>query len=154
MSFLCLKYVCECMTMCQCGNLFATTQEKYIGPNPRSIRKHCKPRIIVPHQLLQEKNPWQQNHDKARDASRSATKKGSTFRYGIGGSETKFIEHLNWHTIGPTTGSSTSTVSRTSTSDMMHLIGREHDTPVRSICEVWTRSNKQDHYVSVLDTKK
>ena len=75
MSFLCLKYVCECMTICQCGNLFATTQEKYIGPNPRSIRKHCKPRIIVPHQLLQEKNPWQQNHDKARDASRSATKK-------------------------------------------------------------------------------
>ena len=53
MSFLCLKYVCECMTICQCGNLFATTQEKYIGP----IRKHCKPRIIVPHQLLQEKIP-------------------------------------------------------------------------------------------------
>ena len=42
---------------------------------------------------------------------------------------TRFIEHLTWHTIGPTSGSSTSTLSHTTTSAMMHLIGRQRHDP-------------------------
>ena len=99
--------------------------------------------------------PWQQDLHKTRDALRSATKMDKyTSRCGIGGKMTKSNEQLNWHTIGPTSGSSTSTLSRTSTPVMKHLIGSEQDTTTWSTREAWTLIDKQDHCASVLDKKK
>ena len=49
-------------------------------------------------------------------------------RYWICGRMTKFIEHRNQYTIGQMSGSSTLTLSRTLTSAMMHILGREHFT--------------------------
>ena len=90
------------------------------APHYRTARKKCGP------------NPWQQDHRKARDAKRGATKKDKyTSMWDRWQNDEVFIEHLNKHTIAQMSGSSTSTLSRTSTSAMMHLIGRGHDVTIQ-----------------------
>ena len=62
---------------CKCGKLLRPSKnvlEKH--------SKHCKPLLFVLHQLFRIKcgqNPWQQDHHRARDALRGATKKEKVY---------------------------------------------------------------------------
>ena len=73
--------------------------------------KHWKPSTIVLHQPSQEERnvvriPGNKTIMKPEIRLYVQRRKTSTLRYGIGGRETKSIEHLNSHIIGPTSGSS------------------------------------------------
>ena len=144
----CLKYVFEGMTVCPCGELLRpnkSTLDRIRAAFEALKAPYYRAAPIISRGKKCGHNPWQQDHHKARDALRRCNeKRTSTLRYGIGGKETKSSEHLNWHTLGSTSGSSTSTISRTSTSAMIHFIGGEHDTTTWSK-PAKTLTNNKDH---------
>ena len=148
----CLTYISKGTTSCKCGKQYDPINVRWTGFEKHP--KHWKPLIIVLHERNEVLILGNKTIIKPETQKEVQRKRTSVLRYGIGGGMTKFIEHLNLHTIAQMSGSSTSTLSRTSTLAMMHLIGRGHDITIWFIFEASTWTSKPDHCANALDTKK
>ena len=128
----CFKHVAEGLNMCQCGvwlrpnqstlerirTAFAALKTPFYGAS-----------TVISRVKNSGHNPWQQDHHKAMDAKRGALKrcKHTSLMDRWQNDEVYRESHLNWHTVGLTSGSSTSTTTPRLTSFIMHLTDSDYD---------------------------
>ena len=119
----CTTCVLEGTTTCQCGKLRRPNESAW--DRIREAFEALKAPYYRTAPIISKGNKfgpdlWQKKTIiKPETYQEVQRKRTNTFRYEIGGRTTMFIEHLNKHTIGQVSGSSTSILSRTSTSAMI-----------------------------------
>ena len=92
-------------------------------------------------------NQWQMDHQKAMDAKKRSTETRQ-IHLCIGPMAERYIELLNWRTVGLRRGPSTSTTSPRSTSVRKHPADSDYAMKAYPTREVLIPINKQDHCVN------